>query len=1153
MPAADFVHLHVHSQYSLLDGAIRIHDLVTRAKEFKLPAVALTDHGNLFGAMEFYTQVQASGIKPIIGCEVYVAPGSRFDQSARQGETTSHHLILLCENEKGYRNLCVLVSRAYQEGFYYKPRVDRELLEEFNDGLICLSGCLSGEVPKRLLAGDEEGALEAAEWYRNLFSPARYFLEVQANGLEEQTKVNRGLIDLAGKLDLKLVATNDCHYLDRADHHAHEILLCIQTQKKLDDPDRMRFRTDQSYFKSPQEMARDFEHLPEALTNTRLIAERCSLLLEFGKLHMPRFDVGPGESLRNEFKKQTEAGFEKRIAKLKERGEVDDTADKIYRDRLEYEIRLIQEMGFSGYFLIVADFVAFAKDQNIPVGPGRGSAAGSLAAYSLGITDIDPIRYDLLFERFLNPERKSMPDIDVDFCMQGRDRVIEYVSSKYGKDKVAQIITFGRMQAKAVVRDVARVLGFPYADADRLAKLIPDRLSITLDRAIKDEPRLKDLISNDPKVADLIGTARRLEGLSRHASTHAAGIVISDEPLVKHLPLYTGNNKETVTQFDMTWVEKIGLVKFDFLGLKTLTVVDLAIRLLEKSRNIALDITSIPLDDEKTFDLLSRGDTLAVFQLESAGMRDILTKFKPSVFEDLIAILALYRPGPLESGMVDDFIDRKHGKIPIEYPLPELESVLKETHGVIVYQEQVMNIAKSLADYSLGEADLLRRAMGKKKVEEMAEQKSRFEKGAEKNKIDPKKATYIFELMEKFAGYGFNKSHSAAYAMVTYQTAFLKAHYPAEFMAAQLSCDAANTEKITLYISECREMGIEIVPPHVNKSFQDFHVADEKIIFGLTAVKNVGEGAIAAILDARNEGGPFCSLQDFAQRVDLKKVNRKVFESLIKCGAFDELGLSRRAMFEGLDSVLDQALSFQREKNEGQVNLFAGGCSPGESSDFIMPVSELSEWDELMTLSFEKELMGFYITGHPLMNYEEVIKKYTNATCAGLVDLPSSSQIRLAGLVKRIKEINTKKGDRMAFVSFEDLTGVTEVTFFSELYIQSLDLLNSSEPLILSGLREGDKEMPKILAQDICRIQEAPRKFSKSIRIKLSAREVDADQIKDLKSILLRHRGRLPVKLHVVIPNRTETVINLSPLSCEPSDVLLSEVQNRFGYQINFE
>ena len=1154
MRTADFVHLHVHSQYSLLDGAIRIPDLVARAKEYKLPAVALTDHGNLFGAMEFYTQVQASGIKPIIGCEVYVAPGSRFDQSARQGQTTSHHLILLCENEKGYRNLCVLVSKAYHEGFYYKPRVDRELLEDHNEGLICLSGCLSGEVPKSLLAGHEDRALKAAEWYRDLFSPERYFLEIQENGLEEQHKINRGLMDLARKLDLKLVATNDCHYLDKADHRAHEILLCIQTQKKLDDPDRLSFRTDQSYFKSPKEMALDFSEAPEALSNTKLIAEKCSLLLEFGKIRMPKFDVGSGKPLREQFREQAEAGFEIRLAKLKERGEVDDAAEGKYRDRLEHEIRLIQDMGFSGYFLIVADFVAFARNEHVPIGPGRGSAAGSLAAYSLGITDIDPIRYDLLFERFLNPERKSMPDIDVDFCMQGRDRVIDYVSNKYGKDKVAQIITFGRMQAKAVVRDVARVLGFPYAEADRIAKLIPDRLNITLDRAVKEEPRLKELMGSDPTVADLITTARKLEGLSRHASTHAAGIVISDEPLVKHLPLYMGNNKETVTQFDMTWVEKIGLVKFDFLGLKTLTVIDQAVRLLEKSKNVVLDISSIPLDDAKTFDLLSRGDTLAVFQLESAGMRDILTKFKPSVFEDLIAILALYRPGPLESGMVDDFIDRKHGKIPIEYPLPELESVLKETHGVIVYQEQVMNIAKLLADYSLGEADLLRRAMGKKKPEEMAEQKSRFEKGAEKNKIKPEKASYIFELMEKFAGYGFNKSHSAAYAMVSYQTAFLKAHYPAEFMAAQLSCDAGNTDKITLYISECRDMGVEIVPPHVNKSFQDFHVADEKIVFGLTAVKNVGEGAIASILEARDEDGPFCTLQDFAHRVDLRKVNRKVLESLIKCGAFDGLGPSRRAMFDGLDSVLDQAASYQKEKNDGQANLFADGCKPGKGADFVIPVAELPEWDELTTLSFEKEIMGFYVTGHPLTNYEEIIKKYTNATCAGLADFPASSQVRLAGLVKRIKEINTKKGDRMAFVSFEDLTGVAEVTFFSELYLQSRDLLNSPEPLILSGLREGDKESPKILAQDLCRIQDAPLKFSKGMTIKISARGVEPNQIKDLKSILLRHRGRLPVKLHVVIPNRTETVINLAPLSCEPSDKLLTEVRSTFGHQsINFE
>ena len=1154
MPTVDFAHLHVHSQYSLLDGAIRIPDLVARAKEYKIPAVALTDHGNLFGAMEFYTKLQESGIKPIIGCEVYVAPGSRFDQSARMGETTSHHLILLCENEKGYRNLCMLVTKGYHEGFYYKPRIDRELLANFNEGLICLSGCLSGEVPAWILSGNEDAAMESAAWYRDLFTPERYFLELQENGLEEQQRVNRGLLELAGKLDLKVAATNDCHYLDPSDHRAHEILLCIQTQKKLDDPDRLTFRTDQSYFKSPEEMARDFQHCPEALSNTRLIADRCSVLLEFGRLHMPRFDPGSGESLRKQFEKQTRVGFRSRIAKLKERGEIDAAAEQVYESRLEHEIRLIQEMGFSGYFLIVADFVAFARDQKIPVGPGRGSAAGSLAAYSLGITDIDPIRYDLLFERFLNPERKSMPDIDVDFCMQGRDQVIEYVSNKYGKDKVAQIITFGRMQAKAVVRDVARVLGFPYAEADRIAKLIPDRLNITLDRAVKDEPRLKNLMATDPRVADLINTARKLEGLTRHASTHAAGIVISDEPLVAHLPLYLGTNKETVTQFDMTWVEKIGLVKFDFLGLKTLTVIDQAVRLLRQSGNMDVDINSLPLDDKKTFDLLSRGDTLAVFQLESSGMRDILTKFKPSAFEDLIAILALYRPGPLESGMVDDFIDRKHGRTTIEYSLPQLESVLKETHGVIVYQEQVMSIAKLLADYSLGEADLLRRAMGKKKPEEMAEQKSRFEKGAQKNKIAPDKASYIFELMEKFAGYGFNKSHSTAYAMVTYQTAFLKAHYPAEFMAAQLSCDAGNSDKITLYISECRDMGIETLPPHVNESFQDFYVTGGKIIFGLTAVKNVGEGAIISILEARNDGGPFCSLQDFARRVDLRKVNRKVFESLIKCGAFDGLGPSRRAMFEALDSVLDQAAIFQREKNEGQVNLFDAKCEPGEALSLNdTPIMELSEWDNLTKLSFEKEIMGFYVTGHPLMNYEDIMNKYTNATCAGLTDIPESSQVRLAGLVKRIKEINTKKGERMAFVSFEDLTGVVDVTVFSELYLRNRDLVKSTDPLIISGIREGDRESPKILAQEICRIQDASRKFSKGMRIKISTRGTDPHQIKDLKAILLRHKGPLPVKLHIVIPNRTETVINLSSVACEPSDSLLDEMNNAFGYQIHFE
>ena len=1150
MPAADFVHLHLHSQYSLLDGAIRIPDLVAKTKEFKMPAVAITDHGNLFGAMEFYTQVQAGGIKPIIGCEVYVAPGSRFEQTSRIGDTTSYHLVLLCENEKGYRNLCKLVSLGYQEGFYYKPRVDRELLEKFNEGLICLSGCMSGEIASRILARDDKGAAKQAGWFKDVFDQGRYYLELQENGLEEQVRINHVLLRLAKKLDIKTVATNDCHYLEKSDYRPHEILLCIQTGKKLSDPDRLSFKTDQSYFKSPEEMARDFKEAPEALKTTRTIAERCSLLLEFGQVHMPRFDPGTGESLRKIFADQARAGLEKRLARLTETRGIGPSAVDKYKDRLEYEIKLIQEMGYPGYFLIVADFINFARKNGIPVGPGRGSAAGSLAAYSLGITDIDPIHYKLLFERFLNPERKSMPDIDVDFCTEGREKVIEYVSEKYGKDHVAQIITFGRLQAKAVVRDVARVLAFPYGDADRIAKLIPDALKMTLDKALKEEPRLKALMKDSPAVADLIETARVLEGLTRHASTHAAGIVISDRPLVEHLPLYVGNNKETMTQFDMTWVEKIGLVKFDFLGLKTLTVIDRTVKLIEKSRSSALDMATIALDDQATFEMLSRGDTMGVFQLESSGMRDVLTKFKPSVVEDLIAILALYRPGPLESGMVDDFINRKHGKTPIEYPLPELEAILKETYGVIVYQEQVMSIATSLADYSLGDADLLRRAMGKKKPEEMADQKSRFEKGALKNKIDPEKAAYIFELMEKFAGYGFNKSHSAAYAMVTYQTAFLKTHYPAEFMAAQLSCESGNTDKVTLYISECRNMGIEILPPHVNESFQDFHVKEGKIVFGLGAVKNVGEGAVNSILEARGQGGPFCDLQDFARRVDLRRVNKKVLESLIKCGAFDEMGLSRRAMVEGLDAVLDSAASFQREQNEGQFNLFALECEPGGNGnpkDARIP--ELTEWEDLIKLSFEKETLGFYLTGHPLMNYEDLIKKYTNASSSSLASLQTSSPVRMAGLVKKIKEITNKKGERMAFLSLEDLHGTTEATVFSDLYLPNRDLLQSGEPLIIAGTKEGDADTSKLLAKEIHRLEEAPRHYTEAMKITLSARDVEPGRIKDLKQILLRHKGRLPVKLHLVIPHRTETVISLSSVSCDGSDALLTEVRNAFGYQ----
>ncbi|MEW6349202.1 MAG: DNA polymerase III subunit alpha [Thermodesulfobacteriota bacterium] len=1151
----DFVHLHVHTQYSLLDGAIRIPDLVKRAQEFKMSALAITDHGNLFGAMEFYHQVQASGIKPIIGCEVYIAPGARTDKHARAGEDHAYHLILLCENEKGYRNLCQLVTRAYFEGFYYKPRIDKELLEAYHEGLICLSACLSGEVPSKLLAGDDKGAKKTASWFRDLFGPDRYYLEIQVNGLDDQRRANKGLISLAKKLGVGVVATNDCHYLSRSDSRVHDVVLCVQTGKLLRDDDRMRLGTDQFYFKSPEQMQSDFHDVPEALKATRVIADRCSLLLELGEIHMPRFDLGTGETLRERFAKDARRGFETRLAAIKGSAGFNDATEAVYRERLDREIGLIQDMGFSGYFLIVADFIAFAKQNGVPVGPGRGSAAGSLAAYSLGITDIDPIRYNLLFERFLNPERKSMPDIDVDFCMAGRDKVLDYVSEKYGRDKVAQILTFGRMQAKAAIRDVGRVLGMSYADVDRIAKLVPEKLHITLEEALKDEARLKEAADRNPQVADLIKTAQGLEGLTRHVSTHAAGVVISDRPLVEHLPLYRGNKGETLTQFDMTWVEKIGLVKFDFLGLKTLTVIDHAVRLIEDAHGRKLDMAALELEDARTFDLLGRGDTSGIFQLESQGMKEILVKLKPSVFEDLIALVALYRPGPIGSGMVDDFINRKHGRTAIEYPLPQLKSILEETYGVILYQEQVMSIAAVLADYSMGEADLLRRAMGKKKPEEMAVQKSRFEKGAQGNKIDPAKAAYIFDLMEKFAGYGFNKSHSAAYAMVAYQTAYLKAHYPVEFMAALLTADSGNTDKVGQYISECRDMKIEILPPNVNMSQQGFHVVDGKVVFGLSAVKNVGEGAIHAILAARQDAKSFCSVQDFAKRTDLKKVNRKVFESLIKCGAFDRLGPSRRAMIEALDAILDRAAEYQKEQAEGQFNLFDDECLSGDASGVLeAPVPDVPEWEDMEKLAHEKEMLGFYITGHPLMRYSDLIKRFTNVSSVTLGELANATPVRIAGLVKSIKEIKTKRGDKMAFVSMEDLAGDAEVTVFSDLYVQHRDLLQEGEPILVAGTKNGELDAPKVLAQQICHVKEAAQRFSHQMHVRISTTGTDPTQIKDLRALLSRYRGRLPVKLHVVIPNRTETVIAVSSLACEPSEELLAEAQRVFGYQpIYFE
>ncbi|MHB8766282.1 MAG: DNA polymerase III subunit alpha, partial [Deferrisomatales bacterium] len=896
MQHARFVHLHVHTEYSLLDGAIRLDDLVKRAKEHRLPALAITDHGGMHGTVEFYKAARKAGLKPVLGCEAYVAPGSRFDRRPSAEGETNYHLVLLARNLEGYRNLCRLVTAGYTEGFYYKPRIDKALLRQLSSGLIGLSACVKGEVARAVLKGDLDRARAAAEEYQAIFGEGNYYLEVMENGLEEQARVNRGLQEISRLTGIPLVATNDCHYVARDDARSHEVLVCIQTGKTLDDEKRMKMSSDAFYLKSPEEMAADFAWCPEAVEATVEIAERCNVELDLKTPHFPEYQAQDGESLADCLDRLARQGLEARLAARTY--DAPETAERVrrqYRERLEIELQVIRDMRFPGYFLIVQDFINWSKENGVPVGPGRGSAAGSLVAYALKITNIDPIPYDLLFERFLNPERVSLPDIDVDFCFENRDKAIAYVTQRYGDDKVAQITTFGKMLARAVIRDVGRVMGLPYGDVDRIAKLVPTRLGITLKEALAEEPRLPEAMAQDPRVRELVEHALRLEGLNRHASTHAAGIVIANRPLVDYLPLYKGQNGETVTQFAMKSVEAIGLIKFDFLGLKTLTVIMGAVRLVNERLPLGerLDIDAVPLDDPAVYGLLARGEAIGVFQLESEGMRELMKSLKPSTFEDVIALVALYRPGPLGSGMVEDFIRRKHGLIPIEYDLPELEPILKDTYGVIVYQEQVMKIAQVLADYSLGEADLLRRAMGKKIAEEMDQQKSRFLEGASRKRLDPAKAEKIFDLMAKFAEYGFNKSHSAAYALITYQTAYLKAHHPVEFMSALLTADRSNSDKVRKDIEECRRMELEVLPPDVNESDLYFGAvgdaragARRAIRFGLAAVKNVGEAALESVLAARRDGGPFKGLLDFCQRVDLGKVNRKVAESLIHCGAF---------------------------------------------------------------------------------------------------------------------------------------------------------------------------------------------------------------------------------------------------------------------------
>ena len=1142
-----FIHLHLHTHYSLLDGANKLTPLLNQVREFGQPAVAMTDHGNMFGAIEFYQKAKTQGIKPIIGCEAYLAPGSRTQREGLLAHNDYYHLILLATNQTGYRNLIKLSSKAYLEGFYYKPRMDKDLLQEHHEGLIALSGCLSGEVPYLIGQKDMEGAIRAAGEYREIFGKDHYYLEVQVNGLDHQIIANRGLVEIHNKLGIRLVGTNDCHYLKKEDARPHDVMLCLQTGKTLKDTNRLKFDTDQLYVKSTEEMVAACADLPEAVLNTCRIADQCDLQLSFDTSHLPQYHVPEGYTRESYLKKLAEEGLSERL-RLRPTG----ISKEAYERRLIAELEVVISMGYAGYFLIVWDIIKFARSRGIPVGPGRGSAAGSLVAYALLITDLDPLVYNLLFERFLNPERVTMPDIDMDFCMDRRSEVINYVIDKYGEDHVCQIITFGTLGAKAAIRDVGRVMDIPYAEVDRVAKLVPSQLNITLKDALTQEPRLTELIESDQRMQDLMQTAMALEGLVRHASTHAAGVVISQEPLIEHVPLYKTANGEFVTQYSMTDIEKIGLVKFDFLGLKTLTMIHHAVSLVNdtKLQDEHLDINRLPLHDGRTYMLLSTGRTTGIFQLESTGMRNLLGRLKPETFEDLIAILALYRPGPLESGMVEDFIKRKRDPSHIAYDPPELEPILKETYGVIVYQEQVMAIANRLAGFSLGQADLLRRAMGKKKPEEMAKQKALFIEGAKKKRISGKKAEKLFDQMAYFAGYGFNKSHSAAYALVTYQTAYLKANYPTEFTAALLTSEMGNTDKMVGYFTECRELGIPILPPDVNESSKNFTVVDNGIRFGLAAIKNVGGGAVDAILAARTQDGSFSSFSDFCGRIDLQKVNKRVLEGLIKVGAFDSMGPFRSQLMAVLDQALEEASLVQRERRLGQTTLFDSVTDSTQSDLFVggRPLPTMAEWSQDELLKFERQLTGFFITAHPLSPYAEAMRLVATHSTATLGEVQEGKEVKLCGVIGSIKLMMTKKGNRMAIVQIEDLHGLAEVIVFPELYKNCENSIIPDGVITVTGMVDQMETGFRIKASKIEPLQHLHTEPVKRVTLRLVDTLEVSTNLPKLGQVFRRHPGPTPLSLQFRLSSEVQAhTSDLPNLTVLPSDHFVREVEEVLG------
>src|SRR5213594_569347 len=1146
-----FVHLHLHSGFSLLDGACD-HDTLDRtAAKYKMPAVAVTDHGNLFGAIGFYEATTKYGVKPIIGCEMYIAKTSRFDRDPASGRP--HHLIVLCENERGYQNLVKLVSKGYLEGFYYKPRIDKELLNQHCEGLIGLSACLNGEVASNILGGRVDQGERAAAELHEIFGKDRFFLELHNHGLEKQRKIIPDMLRISERTGIRPVATNDCHYMHQDDCRAHDILLCIQTGKTVNDPNRMKFYTDQFYFKTREEMNRVFGELPFVLDQSVEIAERCCLQLQKVQNPFPEFTVPPGYTIDTYFAKIVHGGFQDRLELLKPlagRGLLKNPLSA-YEARLEEEIRIIQGMKYSGYFLIVWDFIHYAREHDIPVGPGRGSAAGSLVAYVMQITDIDPLQNELLFERFLNPERISMPDIDIDFCMNRRGEVIDYVTRKYGRDQVAQIITFNTMAAKAAIKDVGRAMDVPYTDVDRIAKMVPTTLNIKLENAIKESPALQQAYESDTQVRQLIDTAKKLEGLVRNSGVHAAGVVISPRPLQELVPLYRTKNDEIVTASDMVAIEKMGLLKMDFLGLTTLTILDDTLKLIAQTRGEHITLEGIPLEDHETYEkVFHRGLTSGVFQFESHGMRDVLRRYQPNSIQDLTALNALYRPGPIQGGMIDDFIDRKHGRKKIDYELPELEEILKETLGVIVYQEQVMQIANRLAGYSLGEADLLRRAMGKKIAEEMAAQRERFVTGAVKNGYPPRKIEKIFDLMAQFAGYGFNKSHSAAYALLAYHTAYLKTHYPVEFMAALLTSVTGNTDDVVKYINECRETGIGVEPPDINVSDANFTPHGKAIRFGLAAVRNVGHNAIDSIIAGRTELGRYRSLFEFCEKVDLRLLNKRVLESLIKSGAMDSLG-RRAQLMTVIDRAIERAQKTQRDAESGQHGLF-GVFQEEEVQNHIDRLPETPDWDEHQRLAAEKEILGFFITGHPLEKYREKLEDLRALNTQEISAMKSSTgkdeNITTAGMITNLRVLKSKKGDFYAQASLEDMSGSIDMLVFPEAYRKLQEKVKLQVPvLIRGGVRIEEGANPKLTVNDIIPLEEAKVPLPKSLRIRIQVENAEDSTVDQLHSLCRERKGEAKVLFDVERQGDFMVVMEAEDYNVQPDRNFIARVEELCG------